>query len=42
MRPPKSAAACFSIFQVTSCGMISAPKFSPGAGRLSTVNGASR
>ena len=31
----------YSSFQVTSCGMISAPRSSPGEGRASTVNGAS-
>ena len=33
--------SAYSIFQVTSCGMISAPRSSPGEGRASTVNGAS-
>ena len=35
------AGSTHSSFQVTSCGMINAPRPSPGAGRLSTVNGAS-
>lgn len=35
------AGSTHSSFQVTSCGMISAPNPSPGAGNMSTVNGAS-